>query len=244
MSEKDVGFYIRYDNKIYQLPINPSEINVSYSSNNKTIESIWLGDLNLLKGRKLFELSFKSFLPATASSFPDIRTQGQFLSPGHYKVLFDKMLRYGRPGKLTITGLSYAINFAASLEKFDYDIRAGEHEDVYYSVTFKEYKEYGIKEIPINDNLKRYLMPSSNKSAQSARSSNVVLTPTKVTKGCTVILNGTVCYDSYGSKPGKTFKNYKGKVNLINSKGTHPYHVTTMSGGWLGWVKKSEVVVA
>ena len=51
-------------------------------------------------------------------------------------------------------------------------------------------------------------------------------------------------YDSYGAKPGKTFTNYKGKVNFINKKGTHPYHVTTPSGGWLGWVTAGSVTLA
>jgi hypothetical protein len=72
-------------------------------------------------------------------------------------------------------------------------------------------------------------------------SSSITVTPTNITIGSIVILNGRVHRNSYGAKPGKSFTNYKCKVNLINKKGSHPYHVTTMSGGHLGWVTKESV---
>ena len=72
----------------------------------------------------------------------------------------------------------------------------------------------------------------------------VTPTPKQITIGCDVVLNGRVHYDSYGAKPGKTFTNYRGKVNFINKKGSHPYHVTTPDGSWLGWVTAESVVLA
>ena len=65
-----------------------------------------------------------------------------------------------------------------------------------------------------------------------------------ITIGCDVILNGRVQSDSYGSKPGKTFTNYRCKISLINKKGSHAYHVTTPDGSWLGWVTEESVVLA
>ena len=82
------------------------------------------------------------------------------------------------------------------------------------------------------------------KSGTTSPPPKKAVAPAEITQGCTVILNGRVHRDSYGSNPGKTFSNYKGKVNLINTKGTHPYHVTTPEGSWLGWVTKESVVLA
>ena len=47
--------------------------------------------------------------------------------------------------------------------------------------------------------------------------------------------------DSYGNGPGQMRSTYRGKINFINMSGSHPYHVTTPSGGWLGWVTADSV---
>ena len=58
-----------------------------------------------------------------------------------------------------------------------------------------------------------------------------------------MIVNGQLHRDSYGAGPGQWRNNFKGKINFINLKGSHPYHVTTLSGGWQGWVLKDAVEV-
>ena len=63
----------------------------------------------------------------------------------------------------------------------------------------------------------------------------------KIGIGSDVIVNGRLHRDSYGSGPGQMRTNYRGKVNFINMKGSHPYHVTQPDGGWLGWVTASSV---
>lgn len=242
----DIGFFFEYDGEVVQLPVNPAKIEVSFSGNNKTYEIIKLGEINKLKPRKLSDISFESWFPGT-TWFPGIRTLGRFRGPSYYVDFFTKILNEGKYCRFVITGLTPAINTLVSIEKFDYDHRAGEEIDMYYSLELKEYKEFSAVEIQVTDSLKRNTSgtkTTSNKPATSTTKSNKVLKPAKITKGCTVILNGTVHYDSYGAKPGKTFKNYKGKVNFINMKGTHPYHVTTPSGGWLGWVREGDIKLA
>ena len=127
------------------------------------------------------------------------------------------------------------------IEDFTYYHQGGDHEDTYYSISFKRYQPYGVYIIS-----KTAATAQVNTTAVGTVSPHAKVTPApkEITIGCDVILNGRVHYDSYGSKPGKTFTNYKGKVNLINKKGSHPYHVTTPSGGWLGWVTKESVVLA
>ena len=233
----DIGFFINYDGQVVQLPVNPAKVEVKFSGNNSTTEIIQLGEINLLKDRKLAEISFSSFFPQD-DWFPAIRTRGQFKRPDFYKSFFEGIQEDKKPCRLIITGLN--ITMKTSVENFSYYHQGGDHEDAYYSLDFKEYRDYHITQIPIDPSLKRPTAPAKSSSPQPAKPA----TPAQITKGCDVILNGRVHYDSYGSKPGKTFSNYKGKVNFINMKGSHPYHVTTPSGGWLGWVTKESVVLA
>lgn len=232
----DIGFFINYNNLVVQLPVNPEKVEVKYDGNNSTTEIIQLGEINLLKDRKLAEISFKSFFPQN-DWFPAVRTKGQFKPPEFYKKFFKEIQKDKKPCRLIITGLN--ITMKVSVENFSYYHQVGDHEDAYYSIDFKEYRDYHITQIPIDSSLRH---PTATKATTPAPAKPVA--PTQITIGCDVILNGRVHYDSYGSKPGKTFSNYRGKVNLINMKGSHPYHVTTPSGGWLGWVTKESVVLA
>ncbi len=230
----DIGFFINYNNLVVQLPVNPEKVEVRYDGNNRTTEIIKLGEINLLKDRKLAEISFKSFFPQD-DWFPAVRTKGQFETPDFYKKFFEGIQKDKKPCRLIITGLN--ITMKVSVENFSYYHQAGDHEDAYYSIDLKEYRDYHITQIPTNSS-------SERSTATKAPAPAKPVAPTQITKGCDVILNGRVYYDSYGSKPGKTFSNYRGKVNLTNMKGSHPYHVTTPSGGWLGWVTKESVVLA
>lgn len=239
----DIGIFFTYKNQVIQLPVNPEKVKVTVSGDNETVEVISLGEINRLKSRKLKEISFESFFPYD-SWFPAIRTKGKFKRPKFYKKFFESLMNDRQPALLTITGLD--IDMYVSIEDFEYYHQAGDHEDAYYSLELKEYVHHVIKEIPQGGSTLPSTSAADTSTAQkSPETTQIVssITPTEITVGCDVILNGTVHYDSYGSRPGKTFSNYKGKVNLINKKGSHPYHVTTPSGGWLGWVLESAVEI-
>lgn len=228
----DIGFFINYNNQVVQLPVNPEKVSVAYKGNNDTTEIIKLGEINILKDRKLAEISFESFLPES-DWFPAVRTRGEFKKPAFYKSFFTGIQEDKKPCRLIITGIG--ISMKCSIEQFEFYHQGGDHEDAYYSLSFKEYRDYRITQIAVDSSLSR---------KTASNSSTKAVAPAKITIGCDVILNGRVHYDSYGAKPGKTFSNYRGKISHINKKGSHPYHVTTPSGGWLGWVTAESVVLA
>lgn len=228
----DIGFFINYNNQVVQLPVNPEKVSVAYKGNNDTTEIIKLGEINILKDRKLAEISFESFLPES-DWFPAVRTRGEFKKPAFYKSFFTSIQEDKKPCRLIITGIG--ISMKCSIEQFEFYHQGGDHEDAYYSLSFKEYRDYRITQIAVDSSLSR---------KTASNSSTKAVAPAKITIGCDVILNGRVHYDSYGAKPGKTFSNYRGKISHINKKGSHPYHVTTPSGGWLGWVTAESVVLA
>lgn len=68
----------------------------------------------------------------------------------------------------------------------------------------------------------------------------------QLTVGCTVIANGKYWYTSYGDSPYGTASNQRAKVSrIITNDPARPYpvHITTEGGGWLGWLKSSQVKV-
>lgn len=235
----DIGIFIEYNGQVVQIPVNPPKFEVSTKGNNATSEIITLGEIVIPKKKKLSGISWECFFPYQ-SWYPAIRTKGGFKSAQFYLDFINKIRDDCKPCHLTVTGIGFDDDVV--IETFDYYHQAGDHEDTYYSIQFKKYQPYGVSVISkqaATGQLKK--VTSVGTVAPQAK---VTPAPQAVTVGCDVILNGRVHYDSYGAKPGKTFTNYKGKVNLINKKGSHPYHVTTPSGGWLGWVTKESVVLA
>jgi len=227
---QDIGFFFEFENRIIQLPINPEKLEVKYKGNNKTSEIIKLGEVNVLKDRKLADIQFDCFFPH-GTWFPGIRTTGQFEDEWFYKDYFNTAMLNKKPLRFIVTGIN--VNMLVSVEGFTYFHQAGDHEDAYYTLDLKEYKPFKITEIviPVPVEAVAPVVAPAPVSTPPRADTNIVI-------GSTVILNGRVHYDSYGAKPGKTFTNYTGKINLINLKGTHPYHVTTPTGSYLGWVKK------
>lgn len=234
----DIGFFINYNNQVVQLPVNPDKITVKYSGNNTTSEIIKLGEINLLKDRKLCEISFKSFFPQD-DWFPAVRTRGEFKPPEFYKKFLLGIMESKKPCRLVVTGID--ISMKCSIESFQYEHQAGDHEDAYYSISIKEYRDYQISQL--------YSAPATGTTTPNGSSASPVepakpAQPAEITIGCTVIANGTIYYSSYGARPTATLKNFKGKISHINKKGSYPYHVTTMSGGWKGWMSEESVVLA
>lgn len=232
----DIGIFIEYEGRVVQIPVNPEKFEVKTGGSNTTTNIIALGEVVIPQKKKLSSISWKSFFPYE-SWHPSIRTSGSFESSGFYLEFLDRIRNDCRPCHLTVTGIGF--DDEVVIESFEYYHQAGDHEDTYYNITLKRYQPYAVSivsAVDIKDQLTKL-----NSMGKPASGSSVAITPSEITIGCEVILNGRVHYDSYGSKPGKTFTNYKGRVNLINKKGSHPYHVTSPSGGALGWVTKESV---
>ena len=66
---------------------------------------------------------------------------------------------------------------------------------------------------------------------------------TGISQGMEVILNGTVYTDSYGSKPNRTYCNYRCRVSRVATKGSHPILLGDTFSNQLGWVAISEITI-
>lgn len=263
----DIGIFIEYDNRVVQIPVNPEKFNVSTGGNNETTEIVALGPIVIPGYKKLSSISWDSFFPYE-SWFPAVRTKQSFESSAFYVNFLNKIRDECRPCHLTVTGIGFDDDVV--IDSFEYYHQAGDHEDTYYSISLTKYQPYTVSIVSVEDisaqlnsmNTQTSAPSSSttpspdptptpstttqttpSSSALGGRYSGATLTPqpSNITIGCEVYLNGTVFGDSYGGNAGKTFTNYKCKVELVNKEGSHMYHVTDSSGRPLGWVSADSV---
>jgi hypothetical protein len=224
-----IGFYIEYEGITTQLPINPAELVVSRAGNNESAEVLTLGEVTVIKTPRLADISIESYFPARPDT-PAVLTKSNFKEPMYYWNLIVKIRDDKKPARLIITDTN--INILVSIESFERKYVAMD-DDMHYTLVLKEYKEYGVKTVTV---------PAKGQPATAAAATPVRSnTSGIITVGSTVIINGRLHRDSYGKGPGQTRTNYLGRVSFIKKGRTHPYHVTTPSGGWLGWLVEGAV---
>lgn len=229
-----IGIFMEYANELIQLPVNPEELEVVKEGNNDTTEVVKLGEISIPKDTKLATIEFESFLPKyNIGSY--IRTKNKFQGPQFYIDFIEKVRSDKKPVRFIVSDTN--INMLALIDNFKYSYKAGD-EDIYYSIGITEYRDYKVKTVNISNYQSNRPVIKKETTESRPASTNKAVTP-----GCNVIVNGRLHRDSYGAGPGKTLSNYRGKVNFVKNGRSHPYHVTSPSGGWMGWVTSSSVKV-
>lgn len=227
--------YLVYLDKIL-LPITPSKIQIKVGNQNKTYNLINDGECNLIKSAGLREISFDALLPNQI--YPFATYNDGFIAIDEYLTALEKLKQVPfmfkiirkdiQNNNLHNTNLKVSIESYTIKEDFSYGL------DTLVSISLKEFKECVTKTYTE--------VETESEETTISVTENRTADVTQIVIGSTVVLNGTLHRDSYGNVSGQTKTNYTGKVNFINTKGSHPYHVTTPNGGWLGWVLESAVV--
>ena len=216
-------------------PVAPSKIDIKINGQNDTVTLINEGEINILKQAGLSDISFDLLLPNVKYPFA-VYTSG-FVVASYYLARLEKLKTEKKPFQFIVSrtlpnGRTLAgTNMAVSLEEYSIKEDSKEGFDVVVSVKLKQWRSYGAKTCKVTF--------ANNKPSVSQGSSN--RSSDKIGIGSDVIVNGRLHRDSYGKGAGQMRTNYRGKVNFINMKGSHPYHITTPSGDWQGWVTASSV---
>ena len=218
------------------LPITPEEITTKINGNNKTMQLINEGEINIPKSAKLTDIEFTALLPNI--KYPFARYQNtNFTNANYFLDLLERLKRDKKPFQFIVcrnrpSGKRlYNTNIKVTLESYTIDENHKIGIDMSVKIKLKQYRDFGTKIVKI----------TNGGSTKNSRPDSTVRSDKPVGIGSEVIVNGQLFGSSYGDAPGMTLSNYRGKINFINLKGSHPYHVTTPDGGWLGWVLKSSV---
>lgn len=230
------------------LPITPSKVELAIKNKNKTLVLINEGEINILKNAGLTEIKFDMLIPCVNNYPFAIYSKGWQPAESYLKKLEDLKISK-KPFQFIISRIYgkkvlFDTNMKVALEDYKIVEDAKEGDCIKVSVALKQYRDYGTKTVNIKlDPYKPKPVVRPQPKPRPSSTSNSSGSKKSVTPGCTVIVNGQLHRDSYGAGPGQWRNNFKGKINFINMKGSHPYHVTTMSGGWQGWVLASAVQV-
>lgn len=135
-------FWLSFNNfsEKIQLPVPPSEFQITTGNLNETVNITNLGDINLIGGEALVGIQIESFFPPRAASYttPSV--------PDPYKAVeqIEEWRKSKKPIRLIITGTP--VNLACAIESFAWGERGGSR-DVDYSLKLKEYRFIQVKQI-------------------------------------------------------------------------------------------------
>ncbi|RED65472.1 LysM peptidoglycan-binding domain-containing protein [Cohnella phaseoli] len=143
---KVYGVELSFNNKaeVLELPINPTSFEVSESGQGKTYEVAGLGEINVIKDRKLAEYSFSGLFPTQRYPFV---TSKELLRPDEYIHKIEKWLRAKRPIRFIIASDTYDINTPASIESFTWNETPGGTGDIEYTLKLRKYVFYAARKI-------------------------------------------------------------------------------------------------
>lgn len=149
MNEYSLTLSYNDQKEAIEFPVLPEKIEVSESGNSKSYEISKLGEINVIKSKKLTEISFESLFPAQWYPGANV-TEREMFQPSHYIVnKIEKWRSYKRPVRLILTGSTMDINMAVSIEKFTWSEEGGEVGDIKYQISFKEYRFYAAKKVKV-----------------------------------------------------------------------------------------------
>lgn len=121
------------DTEKIQLPVKPTEYNVSVSHKNTVINVLKIGDVNLMGKTGLREITLSSFFPAKDYNFSNNSDRKE---PFTYVEMIERWRKSGSPVRVIITG---TLNMNATIESFSYGEKDATR-DIYYTMALKEYK--------------------------------------------------------------------------------------------------------
>lgn len=161
-------FWVQQDNNgKLQLPVKPSEYNVTVTHRNTVVNVIQVGDVNLIGKTGLREISLASFFPAQDYNFSNNSGRKEPLA---YVEQIESWRNSGNPVRVIITGV---LNMEATIESFAY----GEKDatgDIYYTLYLKEYKKIKTKKATVTiATVKPSTRTTKNESTSSGRTYTV-----------------------------------------------------------------------
>lgn len=221
-----VKMMIQFDGKQLTLPINPESIEQTSEGNNTDIQIVGLGR-TVRKGEPgLTTFSIESFFPNENSYFytgVKPKTCIEFIEK-----IRNTENKNNNVAKIVTTGLPVNINMYFVVENFKYSNKAGEEEDIYYTLDIKQYKAYGAKTVKVDLSGLASARAMAATQAAAAASSQTQQTYTVKKGDCLWNIAKACCGN--GARWGELYNLNKNKIknpNLI-----YPGQVLTLPAGW------------
>ena len=136
--------------RVLIFPITPSKLTMKVGSNNKVVNLISEGDVNVLKSPSLAEIEFEARFPMR--NYPFCKTEPlEFIQ---YVDVFSELKTKKKSFRFVVARSTpdnrgtWDTNLLVSLEDFELMEDAEDGDDVIINFKLKQYKEYGVKKLP------------------------------------------------------------------------------------------------
>lgn len=172
--------YIFYMDGV-QLPVTPSKLDTKIKSNNKTINLINEGDVNILKLPGLTEISFEALIPQVKYPFAKTLKSASYYLNKWEKLKTSKkafqfiVVRTNPKGKML-----FNTNIKVSLEDYTITEDAKNGMDLKVTIKLKQYKSYSTKTVKVT--VKQEKTTATVETKRSSKSTSTAKTY-KVVKG-------------------------------------------------------------
>lgn len=161
-------FYFKDGSEVLTFPITPGELSINVGSKNKVVTLISEGDINILKSPSLIEVEFEARFPMR--KYPYSREVSSFEA---YFEKFTELKEKKKSFRFIVTRTTpngkrtWDTNLLMALEEFELKEDADEGDDVLMSFKLKQFKEYGVKLVPISNS-----KPETTSTSDAPRSTD------------------------------------------------------------------------
>lgn len=238
------GLFFTRDGAVVRLPVNPEQLPVSKDTANDEYNVLGIGPIMVPRIPKQRVVTISSFFPGR--SFPGVLTSNGFQPPEFYINFFDTAMnekavliytpvRYYEDGTPFMQGDT---GFQVLVTQFTYTEKGGETGDFYYDLELTEYRDYSPQTIQIQT------AATSTTPAAVSTESQRDIPQGQIVVGSTCIANGQYYATSYGTGSSGSASGLRVLVSrIVDESRQCPIHITTESGGALGWIAKSALQV-
>lgn len=198
-----------------QLPVTPSKLDIKIKSNNKSVNLINEGDVNILKLPGLTEISFEALIPQVQYPFAsELKTASTYLNKLE-KLKTSKesfqfiVIRTNPKGKML-----FNTNIAVSLEDYQITEDAKEGLDLKVTIKLKQYVEYSTKTVQVTKKATKTTAKKTTKRKSTKKTSSTKKTYTVKKGDC--LWNIAKKYYGNGSYYTKIYNANKDKIKNPN----------------------------
>lgn len=199
--------YYFYLDKVL-LPVAPGELSLKINNQNRTMNTINEGEINILKDAGLTDVEFEVMIPQ--QRYPFAYYKSGFQRASYFLGKFESLKNSKAPFQFIVTrsmpdgSLLFDTNLKVTMEEYEIVEDRGEGMDLLVNIKLKQYRDYGTKTVNI-----KFGAAKPKVTVKKTRSTNTSPAPKKKAKTHTVKRGDTLWAIS---------KRYYGKSNwtLVN----------------------------
>lgn len=228
MLNPNTKIYVKIGGRKITLPVNPEEIQVTFPNVDKTAEVAGIGEILIPQKPGLKEVSFSSFFPGDN----DDPYTHNYRNPRTLAKAFERAWKSRTRCRMIIArSIDYDTNMRCVISDWKISDRGGEPNDLYYEVTFRECRSYGVSQMTVVT-----ATEGAVKAITASTSAVREVDPSQLVVGATVALNGIYYATSDATSAIKTANGQTATLRRIEPGTAAPYYVDGM-----GWFRAESV---